>query len=266
MKMFIKIVKYTIADQMRAKSFYLLMAISLGLLFLMRGCFSTDYVINGQQVESLGYISRIIFQVIAMGMLLMISIISMGIFTRDKTDGSLQMFLSRPVNRREYVLGRIIGTWLLISGFMLILHSTLFFIVWFQSGEVNWGYIAASILCSVNLLFIAGTVFLFSLIMPDFIAALFSIGIVCIGFVSDGGYRLLNSQIVSNFVDSAGETSPALWRVLYPKLFMVQALSDSFISQNQFINLGPVNPLMNLLGFIVLILFITISIFNKKSF
>ncbi|MBU0970446.1 MAG: hypothetical protein KKC20_07355, partial [Proteobacteria bacterium] len=107
MKQLLKITGYTIADQMRAKSFYLLLAISIGLLFLMRGCYSADYVINGQPLESVFHISRIIFQAIVMGMLLMAAMLSMRIFTRDLTDGSVQMFLSRPVKRLEYVLGRI---------------------------------------------------------------------------------------------------------------------------------------------------------------
>ncbi len=188
--MFVKIAQYTITDQLRVKSFYLLIAMSIALLFLMRGCYSSEYVINGQPIVGVWYISRLIFQVIVMGMLLMVSLVSMRIFSRDRNDGSVQMFLSRPVRRWEYVLGRIMGTWLLSSGVMLVLHLTLFFIVWFQTGDFNFGYLGASIVCSVNLLFITAAVCLFSLALPDFISALLSIGLICTGFVSDGGYRL----------------------------------------------------------------------------
>ncbi len=265
MKMFIKIAHYTIVDQMRAKSFYLLIGLSIGLLFLTRGCYSADYVINGQQVDSTLYLSRIIFQIIVMGMLLMVSMISMRIFTRDQNDGSVQMFLSRPVNRWEYVLGRIIGTWLLSSGFMLLLHLSLSLIIWFQTGEINLGYIGASIICSVNLLFMAAAVCLFSLLMPDFISALFAIGILGIGFVSDGGYRLLSSEIFTAISPSAAGSSPAPWRIFYPKLFMVQAYADSLISQNQFVTLGPVHPLINVFAFILLLISLTLLVFKKKS-
>ncbi len=265
MKIFIKIAHYTIVDQMRAKSFYLLLGLSMGLLFLTRGCYSADYVINGQQVESILHISRIVFQIIVMGMLLMVSMISMRIFTRDQNDGSVQMFLSRPVNRWEYVLGRIVGTWLLSSGFMLLLHLTLSLIIWSQTNDVNLGYIGASIVCSVNLLFIAAAVCLFSLLMPDFISALFAIGLLGIGFVSDGGYRLLSSEIIAAIAPSAVGSSPAPWRILYPKLFMVQAYADSLISKNDFITLGPVHPLINVLAFIILLIALTLFVFKKKS-
>ncbi|MCP3944496.1 MAG: ABC transporter permease [Desulfobacteraceae bacterium] len=265
MKMFIKIARYTIIDQMRAKSFYILMAMGIGFLFLMRGCYSADYVVNGQQIQGLQSVSRIIFQIIVMGMLLMASLMSMRIFTRDQNDGSMQMFLSRPVKRWEYVLGRIIGTWLLSSAFMLVLHLTMFSIVWSHTGEVNLGYIQASLVCSANLLFVIAAVCLFSLFMPDFISALFAIGLVCTGFASDGGYRLLNSEMFSTMAPSIPKSAPALWRIFYPKLFMVQAWADSLISQDTFIGLGPVHPLINVLAFIILLISLTLLIFNKRS-
>lgn len=262
--MFIKIAQYTIVDQMKAKSFYLLLAMSMGLLFLMRGCYSTDYMVNGQQ-GGIWDVSRLIFQVIVMGMLLMVSMLSMRIFTRDQNDGSMQMFLSRPVKRWEYVLGRLFGTWFLASGFMLMLHSTVFLIVWFQSGNLNFGYIAASIICSVNLLFIVTAICLFSLLMPGFISVLFALGLLCTGFVSDGGYRLLNSELFTAVTSSGVQPPPALWRILYPKLFMVQAYADTLISQSEFMNLGPIHPIINVLGFTLLLIALTLLVFNKKS-
>ncbi|RLB92398.1 MAG: hypothetical protein DRH26_06355 [Deltaproteobacteria bacterium] len=265
MKMFIKIAQYTIVDQMRAKSFYLLLAISVGLLFLMRGCYSANYVVNGQQIEGIGYASRVIFQAIVMGMLLMVSLISMRIFTRDQNDGSVQMFLSRPVQRWEYVLGRIMGTWLLSSGFMFLLHLTLFSIVWSHTGEINLGYIGASIVCSVNLLFMAATVCLFSLFLPGFISALFAMGLLSTGFISDGGYRLLNSQIIAVLTSSVPASPPALWRIFYPKFFMVQAYADSLISKSNFIGIGPIHPLVNILAFNLLFISLILIIFKKRS-
>ncbi len=262
--MFVKIAQYTIADQLRAKSFYLLIAMSVVLLFLMRGCYSSEYIINGQPVVGVWYVSRLIFQVIVMGVLLLVSLILMRIFSRDRNDGSLHMFLSRPVKRWEYVLGRIIGTWLLTSCVMLVLHLTLVLIVRSHTGYFNLGFLGASIVCSINLLFITAAVCLFSLALPDFISALFSIGLICTGFVSDGGYRLLNSEILTTLAPSAVESSPALWRIFYPKLFMVQAYADSLIIGSEFINFGPVHPLINVPVFVILFILLTIFIFNKK--
>ncbi|MCD4742339.1 MAG: hypothetical protein K8R67_07685 [Desulfobacteraceae bacterium] len=263
--MFIKIILFTIIDQIRVKSFYLLLAISISLLFVMRGCFSADYVINGQHVESLGHVSRIFFQVIVMGMLLMVSMISMKIFSRDQNDGSVHMFLSRPVKRWEYSLGRIAGTWILSSGFMFILHLTIILIIWLHTNEMPVRYLGASIICSVNLLFIIVAVCLFSLFLPDFVSAMLSIGILCIGFVSDGGYKVFSSEILTTLAPSIADSSLAPWRVFYPKLFMVQAYADSIINQSNFMGIGSIHPLVNISMFIALLIMLTLFIFYKKE-
>lgn len=268
MKPFIKITQYTIVDQMRHKSFYVLLAICLGFIFLIRGCYSGNYMINGQQVDNIAsawIASRIVFQVIVMGMLLMVSMISMKIFRRDQKDGSVHMFLSRPVNRWEYVLGRIVGTWLFSSCFMLLLHLAIFLIVWFNTNEMIIGYLLASLVCSVNLLFMISAVCLFSLFMPDFISAMFAIGLVFTGFISDGGFKLLSFDAVKAFAPSIANTDPSLWRIFFPKLFMVQVYGDSIICQKIFMGIGPVHPFLNVFIFIVLLVMITLFIFSKKE-
>jgi len=268
MKPFVKIVQYTIVDQMRHKSFYVLLAISIGFIFLIRGCYSGNYTINGRQVDNIAsawIASRIVFQVIIMGMLLMVSMVSMKIFTRDQNDGSVHLFLSRPVDRWEYVLGRIIGIWLFFLFFMVVLHFTICLIVWFNTHEMMIGYVLASLVCSVNLLFMISAVCLFSLFLPDVISAMFAVGLVCLGFISDGGYKLFSVGVVKALVPGIANTEPALWRVFFPKLFMVQAYGDSIICQNVFTGIGPVHPLLNVFGFIVLLLILTLFVFHKKE-
>ena len=233
MKILFKIARYTIADQLRHKSFYVILALSIGFIFMLRGCYSADYVINGRQVDrvaSAWLFSRVIFQVIVMGMLLLTSMISMKIFSRDQNDGTVQMFFSRPVNRWEYVMGRILGTWIFSSGFMLVLHLTILCIVFLNTRQLISGYLSASIVCCVNLLFVVSAVCLFSLFMPDFISAMAVVGIICTGFVSDGGYKLFSYGAVRMLAPAIADTAPAEWRIFFPKLFMVQAFGDSFIS------------------------------------
>jgi len=200
-----------------------------------------------------------------MGMLLMVSMISMKIFTRDQNDGSIHMFLSRPVRRWEYSFGRIAGTWLLTSGFMFMLHLTMFIIIWYHTNEMPFRYLGASIICSVNLLFIIVAVCLLSLFSPDFISAILSIGLLFTGFVSDGGYKVLSSEMLKTFAPSVADPNISLWRIFYPKLFMVQIYADSLISKTKFIGIGPVHPLINIFIFILLLLLLTIFVFNRKE-
>ncbi|MBW1867395.1 MAG: ABC transporter permease [Deltaproteobacteria bacterium] len=267
----IKIAAYTMRDQMRYKSFYVLLGLSILFVLMIRGCYDGGYTVNGKIVDNATVawqVSKIAFHLIAAGMFLMVSMLSMKIFSRDHEDGSVVLFLSRSVFRWQYVLGRVIGTWLLCSVFMLILHLTIFWTVWAKTGTFISGYLTASLICSINLLFVIACVCFLSLFMPDFISALFTIGILFVGFISDGGYQIINSDIIRSAVPSSTNWGPAIWRVLYPKVFMVQVYADTIISKSEFHNMGPFHPfhpLLNLSFFILLIMTLMLGSFNRKE-
>jgi len=264
----LKIAVFTMRDLMRHKSFYVLLGLAILFVLAIRGCYSGRYMVNGQVVSNAAVawqVSRIVFQLIAAGMFLMVSMLSMKIFSRDHEDGSLVLFLSRPIFRWQYVLGRVAGTWILCSVFMFILHSTILLTVWAKTGAFISGYLIASLICSINLLFVIACTCFLSLFMPDFISALFTLGILFVGFISDGGYQIFNSDIARAALPPSTNWAPALWRVLYPKVFMVQAFADSIISNSEFHNMGPLNPLLNLSIFILLIIALMLGSFQRKE-
>ena len=255
-------------DRMRHKSFYVLLGLSILFVLAIRGCYNGRYIINGEIVANAAVarqVSRIVFQLIAAGMFLMASMLSMKIFSRDQEDGSTVLFLSRPVFRWQYVLGRVAGTWALCSVFMFILHLTIFLTVWAKTGTIIAEYLTASLVCSINLLFVIACTCFLSLFMPDFISALFTMGILFVGFISDGGYQIFNSDIARAAFHSPTNWGPALWRVLYPKVFMVQAYADSIISQSEFHPMGPLHPLLNLACYILLIMALMLGSFHRKE-
>jgi len=264
----IKIAVYTMRDQMRHKSFYVLLGLSILFVLAIRGCYDGSYTINGKMVANAAVawqVSRIVFHLIAAGMFLMVSMLSMKIFSRDQEDGSVVLFLSRSVFRWQYVLGRVAGTWALCFVFMFILHLTIFLTVWAKTGTIISGYLTASLVCSINLLFVIACTCFLSLYMPDFISALFTIGILFVGFISDGGYQIINSDLARSALPSSTNWGPALWRVLYPKVFMVQAYADAIISKSEFHNMGPLHPLLNLSFFILLIMALMLGSFHRKE-
>jgi len=229
----IRIAVYTLRDQMRHKSFYALLGLSILFILTIRGCYDGGYSVNGKMVDNARvawHVSKIVFHLIAVGMFLMVSMLSMKIFSRDQEDGSVVLFLSRSVFRWQYVLGRVAGTWALCSVFMFLLHLTIFLTVWAKTGAIIAGYLTASLVCSINLLFVIACTCFLSLFMPDFISALFTMGILFVGFISDGGYQIVNSDIVKSAAPSGIYLEPALWRVLYPKVFMLQSYADTIIS------------------------------------
>jgi ABC-type transport system involved in multi-copper enzyme maturation permease subunit len=268
MNRFLKITGYTICDQMRHKSFYVLLGLSILFVLMIRGCYSSQYVVNGKPLDTITvawHVSKIVFQVITSGMFLIVILLSMKIISRDHEDGSLVLFLSRSVFRQHYLLGRIAGTWFLCLVFMFILHATIFLTVWVKTGAIIPGYLTASLVCSINLLFISVSVCFLSLYLPDFISAVFTVGILVVGYISDGGYQILNSEILKTAAPSAAASSPALWRILYPKVYMVQACADSIIGQSSFASMGPLHPILNVCFFIILVTTLMMVAFNKKE-
>ena len=263
----IKIAVYTLRDQMRHKSVYILLGFSILSILMMRGCYDAGYSVNGQRVDNtlvVWHVSKVGFHLITVGMLMMACMLAMKIFSRDHADGSAVLFLSRAVFRWQYVLGRITGTWVLCLVFMFTLHATLCWTVWTKTGMLIPGYLTASLVCSLNLLFVIVAVCFLSLFLPDFISALFTLGILFIGFISDGGYKIITSDVVRSAAP-AMDMEPALWRILYPKVFMVQAYADTIISNSVFHNMGSVPPLLNLSFFIVLIVTLMLALFNRKE-
>jgi len=268
MNNFLKITGYTIKDQMRHKSFYVLLGIAILFVLMIRGCYSGEYIVNGKAVDNSVLAlnaSKIIFQVISYGMFLMVAMLSMKIFSRDFENGSMVLYLSRSVLRWQYVSGRIAGTWILCLAFMFILHLTIFFIVWAKTGGLIPGYLTASLICSINLVFIIICVCLLSLFLPDFISAFFTIGLIFVGFVSEGGYQILNSDLAKSALSNTLNSDPALWRALYPKVFMVQAYAGSIISKSEFTGMGIVHPVMNLSCYIFIFMVALLICFNKKE-
>lgn len=229
----IRISVITIKDQMRQKSFYLLLAIAVVFVLLIRGCYQGDYSVNGRQVDNVSvawHASLILFHVIAAGMFLMTSMLSMAIFSRDRDDGSMVMFLSHSVDRWQYVLGRIAGIWVLSTAFMFILHLTIFLIVLANTGGMITGYLTASLLCSVNLLFAIVLTCFLSLFLPNVMAAIFTLGIIGISFISDGVYRAMQSELIRQMISS--ENHASLWRILFPKVYMLQHYASTLITNN----------------------------------
>jgi ABC-type transport system involved in multi-copper enzyme maturation permease subunit len=187
----------------------------------------------------------------------------MSVFSRDRDDGSMVMFLSRSVDRWQYVLGRISGIWILSTAFMFILHLTIFLIVLSSTGGMVSGYLTASILCSANLLFAIVLTCLLSLYLPNFIAAIFTLGIIGISFISDGAYQAMQNELVKSVI--TGDTQLSLWRVIYPKVYMFQYYASTLISNNELEGMGPTYTWTNVALYTVVLAVAILWSFNRKE-
>ncbi len=252
----IKIAKYTFADEVRQRSFVVMLVICVVAIFLTRGCYQGNYMVNGRALDAetvVGAVSKATFHVIAVAVMLLAALLSMRAFRRDRDDGTQSSILSKPITRHQYVTGKILGLWALSALFMFILHAVLCVIVSVTLKEVMPGYLAASLLCSFTLLFVVVAVLLLSLFVPDIVAFLCMMAIGAVDLVTEGLYALSRSPMAAAMMPPTGalpQPSVSWVKVLHyawPKLSGAQHVASAFIGGGGFHGFGSVYPLVNLL-------------------
>lgn len=270
----VRIAQYTFMDEVRQKSFVIMFVICAVFVFLIRGCYHGNYMVNGQLLDDgtvVRAVSKVTFHIIAAGAMLIAALLAMRIFRRDRDHGMQSCILSKPLARWQYVLGKISGLWVLSVLFMFILHSVVFLITSINLQVVMPEYLMASLLCSFNLLFVVLAVLLFSLLMPDMIAFLCVMGIGVLGFVADGIFAISHSQMGQSIMQHPGaQTQPDLtwWQVTYylwPKLSGVQQLASASIGSEAFHGFGSLYPIVNVLLYCLLLGVLLFWRFGKED-
>jgi ABC-type transport system involved in multi-copper enzyme maturation permease subunit len=252
----ITIAKYTLADEVRQRSFVVMFAMCVIFVFLIRGCYHGNYMVNGRTLDPgtiVGAVSKVTFHVIAVGVMLIAALLSMRAFRRDRDDGMQSSILSKPITRRQYVMGKILGLWVVSTCFMFILHAIMFLLASITLKVVMPGYLAASLLCSLNLLFVIVAALLLSLLMPDIVAFLCVTGIGVVGFIIDGIYALSHSQMAQAMISQSDAHPRAVlsWgEIIYyvwPKLSGMQYFASALAGGEGYQGFGYVYPLINVL-------------------
>jgi len=251
-----RITKYTLIDEVQQRSFVVMFVFCAICIFLVRGCYQGNYMVNGQALDAetiVRTLSKATFHVIGAGVMVITALLSMRLFRRDRNEGMQSCILSKPIARWQYVMGKILGLWVLSTLFMFILHSIVFLITSINLKVFMPGYLFASLLCSINLLFVVNAVLLLSLLMSEIVAFLCVLGVGVVGFVSDGIVAASQSQIAQAMVQqSAGhpQTDLTWWKIVYffwPKLLGVQQLASSLIESKSSHGFVPIYPLFNVL-------------------
>jgi ABC-type transport system involved in multi-copper enzyme maturation permease subunit len=250
----IRIAKYTLADEVKQKSFVIMFVICAVFILLSRSCYQGNYMVNGEVLDAetvIPVVSKMTFHVIAAGAMFLTALLSMRVFRHDRDDGMQSCILSKPIDRWQYVAGKILGLWSLSFIFMFILHNIVFIIAFINLKVVMPEYLIASLLCSFNLLFVVVAVLLLSLLMLDIVAFLCVMGIGIVGFVADGIFAISHSQTAQAMIRQPDlQSDLTWWKVVYylwPKLSGTQQFASSVIGNGWFHGLGSIYPLINVL-------------------
>lgn len=255
----ISIAKFTLADEVRQKSFIIMFFVCALFILMVRGCYRGEYVVNEREIEAgkvIILVSKITFHLIVGGVMFLAGLLSMRVFRRDRDDGTQSGVLSKPIQRWQYVAGKVAGLWILSFVFMFILHAIVFGITSLKMNTVMPEYLLASVVASLNLLFVVVTVLLLSLAMPDIVALLCVIGIALIGYMADGIFAVSQSPMGQAMMQQHLSSDPTFWQIIYslwPKLSGVQGFASSFIGANDAGQLAPVYPLLNVLLYCVIL-------------
>jgi ABC-type transport system involved in multi-copper enzyme maturation permease subunit len=253
----IRIAKYTLTDEIRQKSFIIMFVICALFIFLVRGCYQGNFMVNGQTLDVetvIRVVSKLTFHVIAVGAMFLTALLSMRVFRRDRDEGMQSSILSKPIDRWQYVTGKILGLWALSVSFMFILHSIVFIIASINLEILLPEYLLASLLCSFNLLFVVVAALLLSLLMSDVFAFLCVLGIGIVGVVADGIYALSHGPMAQAMIGQAGSQSDWTgWKAVYylwPKLSGAERFASSLIGGEV---VGPMYPLINVLFYVLIL-------------
>jgi ABC-type transport system involved in multi-copper enzyme maturation permease subunit len=253
-----RITKYTLIDEVQQRSFVIMFVFCALCVFLVRGCYQGNYMVNGQALDTATIVRTLsiaTFHVIGAGVMVIAALLSMRIFRRDRNEGMQACILSKPIARWQYVMGKILGLWLVSALFMFILHSIVFLITSINLKVFMPGYLIASLLCSINLLFVVITVLLLSLLMSDIVAFLCVLGVGAVGFVADGIAAASHSQIAQAMLQQPS-SDLTWWKVVYvvwPKLLGVQQVASSLIESESSHGFGSLYPLINVLVYCLIL-------------
>lgn len=264
------VAKFTLADEVRQKSMIVLFILSTLSVFLLRQCYKGDYVVNGQALSADAIaltLSKVAFHVIAAGAMFLAALLTMRVYKRDRDEGMLSCILAKPVDRWQYVTGKILGLWVLSLLFMFILQSVVFFISSLSMKTLLPAYLVAFLICSVNLLFVVLVVFLLSLMLPDVAAFLCAVGIGIISLALNSVYSFSQSQMGQAMVQhsAGGQYGPPWWKSVYylwPNLFGTQYFATSLIGSGGSVT---VYPLINVLLYCILLGVVLLWYFRSED-
>ena len=249
----------TIHDELHHKSVYFLSGAAVLFVFLLRGCFDNEVVVNGQKLDgaTIGWnASLIAFHIIAIAGIFVGILLGMRVLHRDRTDGTMMAILSRPVRKMEYLIGTCCGIWSIAYGLTLLLHGTVYLIMLMKTGGRIGFFLPASFLISVNVLFAVVVVILLAEVVPDIAAALLTGAIWLVGYISDSVVRAMQTEAAKNILEQLqkADAPVALWRMIWPKMTALQYYGVARIKDVPFHAPG-VHPVFNV-GLYVLLAFV----------
>jgi len=189
------VARATLAEAIRHRILYLLLVFALVLILLSRALSLLTVGEGGKIIQDVGLSAINIFG------LLIALFVGVGIIFREMERRTVQVTLSTPIARWEYLVGKYVGLAAAIT-FMVAVMAAVLLVMIALRGEFHPGLVVAVFMLWVELMFITAAAVFFSSFSTPIFAALFTAATYVVGHLAwalpllqerlpDGAFRSL---------------------------------------------------------------------------
>lgn len=191
----------TFRETVRDRIFYLVAV--FGLILLSSSAVLSPLTIGAQKkiVADVGLASMSLFG------LLVVVFVGSSMLRKELDKRTITTILSKPISRREYLLGKYCGLSLTLLSMLLIMAVLFVLTTWLSGAGLGWRYLGAIYLILLELLLINAAVLFFASFVSPVLAAMFGLGLFAIGHLSEDILRF--GQVVG------GQLQARLCQVIY---------------------------------------------------
>lgn len=267
MKEILAISGNTLKEGLRNKMFYILLGIALLFILIAKGCMGGEmsfqqHRLSPEEIASFGTILG--FHIIIFWGLTLAGLLSMGSLIGDIETGVITVFLSKPISRFQYLLGKFVGVSVVVLINITILGLGFFFLAYLKAGLFPFKLFLALGVFAFNIFFLISFILLISQITSRVIAMVFGI----VGYIFSIGIDIpiYFDSIRENLLGSEGFL--IILKVLYfilPQWGSTQFYSASFLS-DVFTQSMSFWPIPHTLIYTVIIWLLLVLSFRRKEF
>ncbi len=178
MRQILAIAGNTIKEGLRNKMFYILLGVALLFILLGRGCMSGSMNIQNRELspeEMVSFGTTLGFFIITFWGLTLAGLLSMGAVVGDIETGVITGFISKPISRLEYLLGKFVGVIAVVLLNIVVLGIGFSLLAFLKAGLFPFALFGSLGIFVLNIMLLISFIFLISLVTSRIIAMVFGI-------------------------------------------------------------------------------------------
>ncbi|RLC41219.1 MAG: hypothetical protein DRH51_03650 [Candidatus Coatesbacteria bacterium] len=250
----------------RRKTFYLVLG--LGVLFvLISGCFYSENITINQRLiqgENLIKVVRSItlYLSIFWGMILGI-LIGISTATGEVENRHIELVLSKPITRTEYILARLLTAFIISFSITLVMSIISWVIYTLRLNVFDLRIFLGIGISALDIALIVSFVTLISLILPRLLAGF--VGLMTYFFSFITGIDFLKGFVLSEDVPTFTKIIARIIYIIVPPFTNIHKIANSVMNRDM-VSRGEFSNLIHGVLYLIICLFLIISIFRRKEF